>query len=127
VSLLRVGLLSNRLLVGGIVFELAIAAAAVYLPPLQAVLGTRPLTGAELALLATFPPVVWGVDELYRWRRRASIAAAGGHETLTLSTPRTLREDEGRSDGHPGAPVTSLDPVAADEQHHRTRRDVRSA
>ena len=70
VSLLRIGVLSNRLLVGGIVFELLVAALAIYLPTLQHVLGTRPLTCPELALLATFPPTVWGADELFRWRRR---------------------------------------------------------
>jgi calcium-translocating P-type ATPase len=70
VSLLRIGVLSNRLLVGGIVFELLVAGLAIYLPPLQHVLGTRPLTWPELALLATFPPTVWGADELFRWRRR---------------------------------------------------------
>jgi len=72
VSLLRVGVLSNRLLLGGIAFELLVAGAAIYAPPLQQVLGTRPLTWSELALLTVFPPVVWGFDELYRWRRRTS-------------------------------------------------------
>jgi calcium-translocating P-type ATPase len=72
VSLLRVGVLSNRLLLGGIAFELLVAGAAIYAPPLQQVLGTRPLTWPELAVLAAFPPVVWGADELYRWWRRAS-------------------------------------------------------
>jgi calcium-translocating P-type ATPase len=72
VSLLRVGVLSNRLLLGGIAFELLVAGAVIYAPPLQHVLGTRPLTWTELAVLATFPPVVWGADELYRWRRRTS-------------------------------------------------------
>jgi magnesium-transporting ATPase (P-type) len=72
VSLLRVGVLSNRLLLGGIAFELLVAGGAIYAPPLQHVLGTRPLTWADLSLLATFPPVVWGADELYRWRRRTS-------------------------------------------------------
>jgi calcium-translocating P-type ATPase len=72
VSLLRVGVLTNRLLLGGIAFELLVAGGAIYAPPLQHVLGTRPLTWADLSLLATFPPVVWGADELYRWRRRTS-------------------------------------------------------
>jgi calcium-translocating P-type ATPase len=67
VSLLRVGFLSNRLLVAGIGFELLIAGAAIYLPPAQRLLGTRALTGWELALLAAFPVLVWGADELYRW------------------------------------------------------------
>ena len=41
-SLRSVGVLSNRLLLWGIAFELAFAAAIVWLPPLQDVFGTRP-------------------------------------------------------------------------------------
>ena len=70
VSLLRIGVFSNRLLVGGIAFELVVAAIAIYLPAAQHLLGTRPLTWPELVLLATFPPIVWGADELYRWYKR---------------------------------------------------------
>ena len=71
VSLLRVGIFSNRLLLLGILFELAFTAAAIYLPPLQSLLGTRPLDATQLAVLAPFPVVVWGADELYRaWMRR---------------------------------------------------------
>ena len=70
VSLLRVGPLSNRLLLAGIAFELSVTAGAIYLPVAQDLLGTRPLGGPELAVLATFPVIVWGVDELYRLVRR---------------------------------------------------------
>ena len=47
-------------------FELAFAAAIVYLPPLQAVFGTAALGPVQLALLAVFPVVIWGADELRR-------------------------------------------------------------
>ncbi|WP_320668635.1 cation-translocating P-type ATPase [Patulibacter defluvii] len=72
-SLRSVGLLRNRLLLWGIAFEIAVAVAVVWLPPLQDVFSTRPPDAATLALLPLFPVVVWGVDELYRWflRRRA--------------------------------------------------------
>ncbi|MBB3043757.1 cation-translocating P-type ATPase [Nocardioides soli] len=70
VSLLAIGVLSNRLLLAGIAFEVTVTAAAIYLPAAQSVLGTRPLHGRELAVLASFPVIVWGVDELYRWVRR---------------------------------------------------------
>ena len=72
VSLLRIGPLTNRLLLAGIAFELAVTAVAIYVPVAQTVLGTRPLHAPELAVLACFPVVVWGVDELYRMvlRRR---------------------------------------------------------
>jgi magnesium-transporting ATPase (P-type) len=77
VSLLRIGVLSNRLLLGGLAFELLVAALAIYLPAAQHVLGTRPLTWRELLLLLTFPPIVWGADELFRWRRRRYDARHG--------------------------------------------------
>jgi calcium-translocating P-type ATPase len=77
VSLLRVGVLSNRLLLGGLAFEVLVAALAIYLPAAQHVLGTRPLTGPELLVLTTFAPVVWSADELFRWHRRRSDARHG--------------------------------------------------
>ena len=70
VSLFRIGIWSNRLLLVGILFELLVAAAAIYLPPANAVLGTSPLTGTQLLVLTTFPVFVWGVDEIYRVVRR---------------------------------------------------------
>ncbi len=70
VSLLSVGVLSNGLLLAGIAFEVALTALAIYLPAAQDVLGTRPLSGSQVAVLALFPVVVWGVDELYRLVRR---------------------------------------------------------
>ncbi len=71
-SLRDIGVLSNPLLLWGIVFELAFAASIVYLPPLQDLFATAALGPAELAILAAFPLVVWGSDELRRsWLRRA--------------------------------------------------------
>jgi calcium-translocating P-type ATPase len=70
VSLLSIGPLSNRFLLAGIAFELAVTAGAIYLPVAQSVLGTRPLRVPDLLILACFPVVVWGVDELYRLRLR---------------------------------------------------------
>ena len=70
VSLRAVGLLSNPLLLWGIVSELAFAAALVYAPPLQHLFGTAPVGAADLAFLLPFPIVVWGADELRRYLRR---------------------------------------------------------
>jgi magnesium-transporting ATPase (P-type) len=51
--------------------ELIFAAALIYLPPLQSVFHTAALGLPELALLTSFPVIVWGSDELRRaWRRR---------------------------------------------------------
>ena len=69
-SLRAVGVFSNSLLLWGIAFELAFAAALIYLPPLQSVFHTTALGPIELATLAPFPLIVWGVDELRRARRR---------------------------------------------------------
>ena len=73
-SLRTVGFASNPLLLLGIASELAFLAALVYLPSLHGVFGTAPLDGVELAVLAPFPLVVWGADEL----RRSLLRRAGG-------------------------------------------------
>ena len=70
VSLFTIGVFSNWLLLAGIVFEVALTGVAIYLPAAQSFLGTRPLSGAELAVLACFPFIVWGADEAYRALRR---------------------------------------------------------
>ena len=69
-SLRAIGLASNRLLLAGIGFELAFTAALVYVPALQSVFGTAALPLWAVLMLLPFPFVVWGVDELDRWRRR---------------------------------------------------------
>ena len=70
-SLRAVGFFTNPLLLWAIASELVFAAALVYVPPLQAVFGTRPLGLAGDALLGTFPVIVWGADELRRARHRS--------------------------------------------------------
>ena len=71
-SLRAIGVLSNRLLLWGIAFELVFAAVLVYVPVFQPIFHTAPLGAWEIALLLTFAPVVWGADELRRYlgRRR---------------------------------------------------------
>nr|WP_245645814.1 cation-transporting P-type ATPase [Pseudonocardia acaciae] len=77
VSLRRIRLTSNPLLLGGIAFELLLTAAVIYLPPLQDVFGTAALPGWVLLTLLPLPVVVWATDELYRaLRRRAGLAWA---------------------------------------------------
>jgi magnesium-transporting ATPase (P-type) len=88
-SLRDIGVFSNRLLLWGIAFELAFAAAIIYLPPLQTVFGTAPLGVAEILVLSTFPPIVWGSDELRRWavRRRAARLGAVSPGTRPAASP----------------------------------------
>ena len=46
------------------------AAAIIYVPPLQSIFHTAALGPRELLVLACFPVIVWGSDELWRWRLR---------------------------------------------------------
>jgi magnesium-transporting ATPase (P-type) len=80
-SLFSVGLWTNPMLLWGIAFELAFTAAVIYVPPLQSVFGTAALTPAQLAVIAPFPFIVWGVDELVRLR--------GRHGSARSSRPST--------------------------------------
>jgi magnesium-transporting ATPase (P-type) len=78
-SLRELGVFSNKLLLWGILFEVVFAAAVIYLPPLQAIFGTNALGWRELAILAVFPFVVWGSDELRRWTLRRHEGCRGRH------------------------------------------------
>jgi len=69
-SLREVGLMSNRLLLWGIAFELAFAVAVVA-TPIAAPLGMALPPWDGLLLLLPFPFIVWGADELWRARQRA--------------------------------------------------------
>jgi magnesium-transporting ATPase (P-type) len=82
-SLRSIGVFSNRLLLAGIVFELAFAAALIYVPPLQTIFGTAALDPAELAFLLPFPLIVWAADELVRWRSRRGGMFDSGRLTAT--------------------------------------------
>ncbi len=77
-SLRQIGFLSNPLLLWGIGFEIAFAAALIYVPFLQEAFGTASLSPAHLALLLPFPFIVWGSDGLRRWLLRRRAAAGGG-------------------------------------------------
>jgi calcium-translocating P-type ATPase len=65
-SLRSVGLLSNPLLLGGILSEIVFAAGVIYVPFLQRVFGTTRLGPVELVMLCGFPFIVWASDELRR-------------------------------------------------------------
>ncbi|MGZ6705289.1 MAG: cation-translocating P-type ATPase, partial [Solirubrobacteraceae bacterium] len=70
-SLRQVGFLTNRYLLRGVAFALAFAAAIIYAPPLQSIFMTAALPAQYLLVLACFPVIVWGSDELWRWRMRS--------------------------------------------------------
>jgi magnesium-transporting ATPase (P-type) len=85
-SLREIGVFSNPLLIGGIAFELTFAAALIYLPPMQEIFRTAALGLPELALLACFPVIVWGSDELRRAARRR--ARSSGDEGALAASSR---------------------------------------
>jgi calcium-translocating P-type ATPase len=74
-SLRAVGVLTNQLLLWGIAWEIAFAAALVSVPWLQPVFGTATPELWQVLFILPFPVVVWGIDELWRWnaRRRSRI------------------------------------------------------
>ena len=80
------------MLLAGITAELALAAAIVYIPPLQDLLGAAPLP-PQLLLLVTlpFPFIVWGADEIRRCllrrhdSRRHASSAGGPARTACLA------------------------------------------
>jgi hypothetical protein len=85
-SLRSTGLATNRLLLIGIAFELAFAAAVTWLPVLQPVFGTHAPPVEALAFIAPFPIIVWGVDEIRRYRLRRRPAPIATHAP-TKETP----------------------------------------
>ena len=74
VSLARVGVFSNHLLLWGIAFEIGFSAALVTIPQMQELLGTAIPSAGALCLLLAFPVLVWGADELRRRRARRRAA-----------------------------------------------------
>ena len=76
-SVFHVGLLSNRWVIWGVLFELGLVIALLYLPPLAAFFGMHPLGLEEWAIALFFGPFVFLADEARKWwiRRRASTEA----------------------------------------------------
>jgi magnesium-transporting ATPase (P-type) len=70
-SLRSVGFFTNPLLLWGIASEIVFAAAIIFVPVLQDVFGTAALRPVDLAVLAPFPVIVWGADELRRFLLRS--------------------------------------------------------
>ncbi|MFD5411980.1 cation-translocating P-type ATPase [Streptomyces nojiriensis] len=78
-ALRDIGFFTNPLLLAGIAFELVFTAALVYVPPLQGVFGTAALPLDVVALIAVFPVLVWGTDELRRRARRNRLHTSHRH------------------------------------------------
>jgi Ca2+-transporting ATPase len=74
-SLFRLGLLSNRPLLGAVLLTVVLQGAVIYLPTMQRIFGTTSLTGGELAISVAFASIVFIVvearKEILRLRERA--------------------------------------------------------
>jgi magnesium-transporting ATPase (P-type) len=75
-SVFSIGLLSNRFLLVGIAFELALAAALIYVPGLNSAFHQAPIGLEHWLVLAPIPFVVFGAEEARKavLRRRARIS-----------------------------------------------------
>ena len=89
-SLRQVGFFTNPLRLWGIASEIGFLALLVTVPPLQAIFGTRGLGLSEIALLCSFPVVVWGADELRRARLRRVRVRPDGLGTQPGDAPPRL-------------------------------------
>jgi magnesium-transporting ATPase (P-type) len=76
-SLRSVGVFSNRYLLLAIGGVALFAAAFVYAPPLQSLLGTASLPPRDVLFLLPYPFIVWGADELRKWVLRRRTAPTG--------------------------------------------------
>jgi Ca2+-transporting ATPase len=72
-SLFRIGLLSNKPLMGAVVLTVILQLALVYLPFLQALFKTRALAAPDLALSVALSSLIFAAVELEKWfgRRRS--------------------------------------------------------
>jgi len=78
-SFFRLGARTNMPLLGAVVLTFALQLSTIYVPALQPVFKTEPLTAMELAAsLAISSIVFWGVEaeKLYKRRRDARVDAA---------------------------------------------------
>ncbi len=91
-SLLKVGILSNRRVLGGIAVEVVLLAALSYLPSLQRVFGTGPLLPLDWAVLAVLPVLVLLLDELRKGiiRRRHPAQMVRNEEASRNAPPLRL-------------------------------------
>jgi Ca2+-transporting ATPase len=69
-SLWTLGLMSNRPLAGAVALTIALQLAVVYLPLLNGVFETVPLTVGQLAIAVGAAAVIFGLVEIEKWLRR---------------------------------------------------------
>jgi Ca2+-transporting ATPase len=79
----RLGLGSNKPLLAAVLLTLALQLATIYVPWLNPVFKTQPLSAAELALCLAAAALVWAVVEVEKaWRRKRQAGSGEGQEKL---------------------------------------------
>jgi magnesium-transporting ATPase (P-type) len=66
-SVFKIGIFTNRWIIRGIIFEMAVVLAILYIPQLQSIFGTTPLGITEWLYVATFIPIMFFADELRKY------------------------------------------------------------
>ena len=69
-SLFKIGLLSNKSMLGAVLLTLALQLAVIYVPFLQSVFKTNPLTISELAISLVLSTIVFIGVEISKWLTR---------------------------------------------------------
>lgn len=90
-SVLRAGLWSNPPLIAAGCIGLAFMAAVSYVPALQAVFNTAPLTLPDWLILIAFGVALLAADEARKaWHRRAARARPGGPQPAGPAAPASV-------------------------------------
>jgi Ca2+-transporting ATPase len=73
----RIGIASNRPLLGAVLLTFALQMATIYVPVLNPIFKTEPLSLMELAVCLVAAAIVWGVTEAEKaWRRSRRSASS---------------------------------------------------
>lgn len=71
-SLLRIGLMTNKALVGSVVLTFVLQMAVVYVPSMQDVFRTTPLSAGDLLICLASSTIVFWAVETHKWLKRRS-------------------------------------------------------
>jgi P-type Ca2+ transporter type 2C len=72
VSLFHIGLLSNKPLLAAVILTVLLQLALIYVPALQILFHTVPLSASDLVIIAAVAAVLFGAVELEKWKFRRS-------------------------------------------------------
>jgi Ca2+-transporting ATPase len=72
-SLFTTGLMQNRALIAAVVLTMSLQMAVIYVPWLNGIFHTAPLSLQELALCLTLPLLIIAIVEIKKWRERRKL------------------------------------------------------